>query len=624
MAERIVHILPERVASQIAAGEVVERPASALKEMVENSLDAGARAISIEIEHGGAELIAVGDDGCGMGREDAMLSLRRHATSKIRDAADLIAIRTFGFRGEALASMASVARLRLQTRRAADAHGVELIVEGGEGGPARACAMAAGTRIEVRDLFFNTPARLKFLKTMATEQGAAAEAVQRLALGNYTVAFRLEADGRTLFDLPRAASALERMRQIFGTRIAAQMIPFEFARAGMRAWGLCAKSQESYPTPRLMLTFVNRRTIRDRVLMRAITQAYQTLIPRGRYPAAALFLELSPEEVDVNVHPMKTEVRFRRAGAVFELVYHALRSRLADQGAEAAPDVAVGDVAGVAVSIAAETPGVGAAAAWPAATMPSAIMAPITVDGAPERPLRLVADAVVAPRESQPPLGLGFGRGADRNTAIVSATGITAGRVAAPAYAGLRVLGQIFAGFVALEGEDGLILIDQHAAHERVTFEKLRAELHAGGIRVQPMLTPATIELNPARAAQVTAALPELRAIGFELEPFGPATVLLKGAPAVFGAEGGVRLLTEMIDSIGDNGLRTPGEGAFEELLKTLACHGSVRAGRTLEMREIVELLTELDRTEFKTNCPHGRPVHIEFRRGQIERMFRR
>jgi DNA mismatch repair protein MutL len=323
---------------------------------------------------------------------------------------------------------------------------------------------------------------------------------------------------------------------------------------------------------------------------------------------------------------MKTEVRFRRAGAVFELVYHALRARLADQGAEAAPDLALVEVAGVAVTITAETPGVATAVAWPAVTTPSAIKAPTTttVDGAPERALRLVADAVAAPRESQPPLGLGFGRGADGNAAIVSATGITEGRAAAPAYAGLRVLGQIFAGFVALEGEDGLILIDQHAAHERVTFEKLRAELHAGGIRVQPMLTPATIELNPARAAQVTAALPELRAIGFELEPFGPATILLKGAPAVFGAEGGAKLLTEMIDSIGDNGLRRRGEGAFDELLKTLACHGSVRAGRTLEMREIAELLAELDRTEFKTNCPHGRPVHIEFRRGQIERMFRR
>ena len=193
-----------------------------------------------------------------------------------------------------------------------------------------------------------------------------------------------------------------------------------------------------------------------------------------------------------------------------------------------------------------------------------------------------------------------------------------------PAYARLKILGQIFAGFVALEGDDGLILLDQHAAHERVTFEKLRAEMRAGGIRVQPMLAPATLELNPARAAQVTAAIPELRAMGFELESFGPATILLKGAPAVFGAEGGVRLLTEMIDSIGDHGLRTRGEGAFEDLLKTLACHGSLRAGRALETREIAELLAALDRTEFKTNCPHGRPVHIEFRRGQIERMFRR
>src|SRR5215469_2278341 len=285
MAGRLIHILPEQVASQIAAGEVVERPASALKEMVENSLDAGARMIHVELERGGTGLIAVADDGVGMGREDAILSLRRHATSKIRDASDLWAVKTFGFRGEALASIASVSRLKLQSRRAADSHGVELTAKAGEELEISACAIATGTRIEVRDLFFNTPARLKFMKTVATEQGAAAEAIQRLALANPAVAFRLAADGRVLFDLPRAASALERVRQIHGARIADRMLPFELHGTGMHAWGLCVQSQESFPTPRLTLTFVNRRVVRDRMLMRAITGAYQTLIPRGRYPA---------------------------------------------------------------------------------------------------------------------------------------------------------------------------------------------------------------------------------------------------------------------------------------------------------------------------------------------------
>ncbi|HXZ88669.1 MAG TPA: DNA mismatch repair endonuclease MutL [Candidatus Binataceae bacterium] len=611
MSERVVHILPEQVASQIAAGEVVERPASAVKEMVENSLDAGAHAIQVEIERGGGALIAVADDGAGMGREDAVLSLRRHATSKIRDAADLWAVRTFGFRGEALASIASVSRLKLQSRRAADAHGVELSAEAGELIETRACAMAPGTRIEVCDLFFNTPARLKFMKSVATEQGTAAEAVQRLALANPAVAFRLIADGRTIFDLPRAASALERIRQTHGARIAGAMLPFEFGGAGMRAWGLCLQSQESFPTARLTLTFVNRRVIRDRVLMRAIAQAYQTLIPRGRYPAVVLFVELRPEEVDVNVHPMKTEVRFRRAGAVFDLVYHALRTRLKDQAAPSA--AAAGEAESASIANAAGS----IASASAAASMVEELAPPRREIASPMRPLRLVADAGLSATATQRPLGLGFRIGGGAAAETNAGTGV-------PAYSRLKILGQIFAGFVALEGEDGLLLIDQHAAHERVTFEKLREELRVGGVRVQPLLTPAVIELNPARAAQVIAAIPEIGALGFEVESFGPSALLLKGAPAVFGPEAGRSLLEEMIDSVGENGFRTRSESAFEDLLKTLACHGSVRAGRTLEVREIAELLVELDRTEFKTNCPHGRPVHIEFRRGQIERMFRR
>jgi DNA mismatch repair protein MutL len=637
MAERLIHILPEQVASQIAAGEVVERPASALKELVENSLDAGAKAISVEIERGGAGLIAVGDDGCGMGREDAILSLRRHATSKIRDAADLSAIRTMGFRGEALASIASVARLRMVTRRAADLAGVEIAVDGGEVSLTRECAGAPGTRIEVRELFFNTPARLKFLKTLATEQSAAAEVIARLGIAHWRVAFKLVAEGRTVYELSRAASVLERMRQLFGAKVASRMLHFDSQRAGARVFGLATISQDSYPTSRMVFTFVNRRAVRDRVLQRAVTQAYDTLIPRGRYPAAAVFIDMRPEDVDVNVHPMKTEVRFRNPGAVFEAVYHALRERLADQTALGAPPAV--------------------------AQRPEPIGALIvTSDAAP--PLRLVPDAPAAARAEQRALGLGWGPSTAAEVAAVYEPAEPArdDRAAAPAlainggaggagsaqvipfgrpgekqlpekqipekhipmYSRLRVMGQLFAGYIALESDDGLILVDQHAAHERVTFERLRVELRAGGIRVQAMLTPVPIELSPARAPQVHQALGEFRAMGFDLEPFGPATLLLKGAPAVFGADGGARLLAEMIDAMGDDGFRMRGGAAFEELLKQLACHGSVRVGRVLKEPEISALLEELDRTEFKTNCPHGRPVHIQWNRGLIERMFRR
>jgi DNA mismatch repair protein MutL len=633
VADRLIHILPEQVASRIAAGEVVERPASALKELVENSLDAGAKTISVELERGGSGLIAVADDGCGMGCEDAIVALRRHATSKIRDAADLTAIRTMGFRGEALASISSVARLRILTRRPADGSATEIIAEGGEVTAVREAAAAPGTRIEVRDLFFNTPARLKFLKTVATEQGAAADTIARLALAHWRVAFNFTAERRPIYELARTASLGERIRQLFGEKIAARMLPFDADRAGARVFGLAASSQESYPTPRMLFTFVNRRAVRDRMLQRAIAQAYDTLIPRGRYPAAAVFLEIRPEEVDVNVHPMKTEVRFRNSGTVFEAVYHALRDRMADQ--TAAED-----------SI--------KTAQWPQVPgSPGPAFPPPSIAA----PLKLVPDAPGV-RPAQRALGLGWNPGGAAVPAALAEIEARDGSAAAPAprlaqdagcgakvipfgypgekrfsekqipiYSRLRVVGQLFAGYIALESDDGLLLVDQHAAHERVTFEKLCAEVRAGGVRSQAMLTPAAIELQPARAAQVLAAIDEFRAMGFEVEPFGPATLLLKGAPAVFGAEGGAKLLSEMIETMDEDGYGASGPrraAGFDEVLKRLACHGSVRVGRVLKEPEIAALLEELDRTEFKTNCPHGRPVHIQWNRGVIERMFRR
>ena len=427
MPEHIVHILPEQVASQIAAGEVVERPASAVKELIENSLDAGARSVSVEILGGGSALIAVGDDGSGMTRADAILSLRRHATSKIRSAADLSAIRTLGFRGEALASIASVSHLRMQTRRAADEHGVEVAAEAGNIEDTRTCAMAAGTRIEVRQLFFNTPARLKFLKTLATEQGAIAEAFQRIALANHRIAFRLTADGRTIFDLPRANSVLERFRQVLGPRIASRMLAFDLDRPGVRAQGLAATSQESFATGRMIFTFVNGRSVRDRVLIRAIEQAYQTLIPRGRHPAALLFVDMRHEDVDVNVHPMKTEVRFRNGGAVFDVVYHAIRDRLADQTENASVATSVDTSAAASDALAPSTDDAAMGLITTASMGEDARAgqsADATGDSVPnprgDAPLRLVPDA---PNQAafQRPLSLAYDRDARGGGAAVAA-----------------------------------------------------------------------------------------------------------------------------------------------------------------------------------------------------------
>ena len=517
----------------------------------------------------------------------------------------------------------------MQTRRAADDHGVELAAEAGNIEDTRTCAMAAGTRIEVRGLFFNTPARLKFLKTVATEQGAITEAFQRIALASHHIAFRLSADGRTIFDLPRANSVLERFRQVFGPRIASRMLAFDLDRPGIRAQGLAATSQESFATGRMIFTFVNGRSVRDRMLIRAIEQAYQTLVPRGRHPAALLFVDMRHEDVDVNVHPMKTEVRFRNGGAVFDVVYRAIRDRLADQTENAplatlvdtsaraseAPTPSTDDAAMGLITMA--PPGEDARARQSPSVRGDSVASPRG-----DAPLRLVPDAP-NPASFQRPLSLAYDRDARSGGAAAAAAHPPA---PIPMYSKLRVIGQIFAGYIALETEEGLILVDQHAAHERVTFEKLRRELRDGGIRTQAMLAPVPVELNPARAPQVHGALSELRAMGFDVEPFGPTTLLLKGAPAVFGPEGGAKLLGDMIESMGDNesGFRGGGEAGFENWLKQLACHGSVRVGRVLELAEIHSLLAELDRTEFKTNCPHGRPVHIQFGRGQIERMFRR
>jgi DNA mismatch repair protein MutL len=380
-----------------------------------------------------------------------------------------------------------------------------------------------------------------------------------------------------------------------------------------------------------------------------VQQAYDTLIPRGRYPATAVFVEMRPEDVDVNVHPMKTEVRFRNSGAVFEAVYHALRARLADQTFDGPPSaVAHGPESLGALIVASEAPSdaartlrlvpdapagaraeqraLGLGAPGPKWNSSTAAEVAALYD-APDAPARDDLSGTLAPAGALAPQAAAISGGAQVGAQVIPLVHPGEKQISEkpiPMYSRLRVVGQLFAGYIALESDDGLILVDQHAAHERVTFEKLRAELRAGGIRVQAMLTAVPIELNPARAPQVYQALGEFRAMGFELEPFGSATLLLKGAPAVFGADGGARLLAEMIDAMGEDGFRLGGATAFEDLLKQLACHGSVRVGRVLREPEISALLEELDRTEFKTNCPHGRPVHIQWGRGLIERTFRR
>jgi DNA mismatch repair protein MutL len=635
MAESgLIRVLPEQVASQIAAGEVVERPASAIKELAENSLDAGARRLSFEVAEGGRSFIALSDDGCGMSPGDLQLCIRRHATSKIHTLADLDQLRSFGFRGEALASIASVSRLEIRTRRTQDPCGVMIRALGGEVVASGECAMAPGTRVEVRDLFFNTPARLKFLKTTATEHAAIIDCVQRLALANFDVAFRLTAEERIALDLPPASALLERIRQLFGDGLAHQLLAFEAASAGIAIKGFAAQSQVSFASPRMIFTYVNQRPVRDRLLARAVAQAYAGLLPRGRHPAVVLFVELPAHEVDVNVHPMKTEVRFRRSGALFETVYCALRDRLANQ-APYAP-LAAGNKRTtksdeVSTSLSATRSTADLSAVFQSADASARSGSAARPSDSSDRPgrLRLIIDNVpprvsemetpVSESESLVPAGVEVAGVNESATALTSTR-----REALPCYSGLRLLGQFLAGYVVLEQDDGLILVDQHAAHERVTFEKLRAELALGGVRTQPWLVPQPLELRAASAGEVFAALPTLRMLGFDVEPFGTRSIVVKGTPAIFAPSEGIRVLNDLIESVGEEGLAADSASAFELKLKLIACHGSIRVGRVLTEPEMRQLLEELDRTPFKTTCPHGRPVHVRFGLGQIERMFRR
>ncbi len=621
--EGIVHVLDEQVASQIAAGEVVERPASVVKELIENALDAGAKRITIDIAGGGRELVRVSDDGCGMSPRDAEMCLRRHATSKIRTIKDLDNISTFGFRGEALASIASVSRLELRTRRPQDEFGFVVRAVGGEGVEAAQCAMAPGTQVEARDLFFNTPARLKFLKSAIAEHAAITDCVERLALCRPDVSFRLNNNQRERLDFPRASSLLERIRQVFGDKFANELVSFKFAAERLLVRGFASRPTLSFASSRMMFVFVNGRPVRDKLLSRAVVQAYAGLLPRDRFPAVALFVDLPAHEVDVNVHPMKLEVRFRYPGAIFEASYRALRDALAGQ--EAATDGDDLDVTHLGPLVcSAETEVRGSASDKAEGTSSGAQL----LSAPPSQPgLRLVVDRspgqVSAPQRASVSSSYAFSPALlnmpNRTEAIDQPSVPTSF-----SFAELRLLGQLLASYIVLEGHDGLLLVDQHAAHERITYEKLRAEFKSGGIKIQPRLVPYPLEVSGELALEVTSAVSAFRTLGFDLEAFGGRTVVLRGSPALFGPEEGVRLFRDLLDSVGSDGFAVDNLAACEAKLKLLACHGSIRAGKTLSQEEMAALLRELDQTPFNTNCPHGRPVFVRFGLNQIERLFRR
>ncbi len=585
-----ITVLPDMLIDRIAAGEVVERPASVVKELVDNALDAGASEIAVLVEGNGTSLIRVSDDGEGVAREDVPLSFERHSTSKIRSEADLAGIVTMGFRGEALPSIASVAAVEMVSRPASQEIGCRYRVENGRKGSPAAAGCPAGTTVEVRDLFYHVPARLKFMKSPRTEIKYVSDVVNRVALAHPSVHFRLHHGGKRLADYAAAPRLQDRVRQVFGDA-GSDLVPFSLTREHLRCHGFASQAPKSFGNSRYMVTFVNHRFVRDKLLTHATLKAYDTLLMKGRFPATILYLELPHNHVDVNVHPAKTEVRFRRQSELYETVLAAVRGGLktAAQG------------------------GSGRMPATPLESPHGPGPAGVREPGAEYRTAPVLQDLPLTPGRDLP---------------RAAARAFPAAEAAAPAekgsFSSLTVVGQVLGCYILCHGKPGMVLIDQHAAHERIAFQRMRADLEQGRIERQELLMPQILELPVTEAMVLEEQLGTLERAGFTLEPFGRNTFSLRAVPALL-AEGDYRdAVRAMISEFAETGRSAELQHGYQERLMTIACHSVIRANRALEKEEMEALLRQLDDTEFATQCPHGRPVMVRFSRSQLEHMFRR
>jgi DNA mismatch repair protein MutL len=590
-----IRLLPEAAQNRIAAGEVIERPAAAVKELVENALDAGATRIDVAVADAGRALIRVSDDGEGMTADELPLALARHATSKI-DGSDLLDIRSFGFRGEALPSIAAVSRLEIVSRRAGAAQGWRIAAEAGALGPLRPAARGRGTDVVVRDLFFATPARLKFLRGERAERADVVEAVRRLALSAPGAAFSLRdvsdgGEGRTLFEAPAQSGELFEARRGRLTRVAPPgfveaAVRVEAERDGLRLEGWAARP--TWAGTAATFLFVNGRPVTDRLMTGALRAAYADLIPRDRRPSAALFFSCDPERVDVNVHPAKTEVRFRDPAAARALLVTAVRSALAGAGARPT------DAGAWAPLARAAGPGAGAAEAPPPG--------PSLWAGRqawPRRPPEALAEAAAdwqAPPPAPDPLAgpLGTARGLVADTYIVAETA------------------------------RGMALVDMHAAHERIVYERLKAQAAAGPVARQALLIPEIVALGAQAADAVLARAGDLAALGLVVEPFGPGTLAVRETPAALGACDAAALLRDLADEIADWDRADTVRARLDAVLSRVACHGSVRSGRRLGLPEMDALLRQIEATPFADQCNHGRPTWVELTRAELDRLFGR
>ena len=612
-----IRILPDRITNKIAAGEVVERPASVVKELVENALDAGGRDITVEIESGGKRLIRVTDDGLGMSREDALLSLERHATSKIASDSDLFSLTSLGFRGEALPSIASVSRLTLATRVEESIEGSEIYVEGGRIREVKACGMARGTVVTVRNLFFNTPARLKFLRSGETEGGHVGEFLNRLALSRPEVRFTFICDGKVSFTVGKEGLK-ERVSALLGAKLAEGLYPVEYRESDCVVSGLAGRPETTRSTAGLVYTYINGRFIRDRVVQHAVLQAYRTLLERGRYPVVALFIELPPSEVDVNVHPTKHEVRFRNQGEVHDIIQRGVESVLrgtpwVKKSCEVLRVVCDGQAKdGEQGTLSGGNPSVSVSEEYRQSVRESLSRYQSQPESAPPPP------SFNFPPSARPaPLNV------PADVTLVES--VQSGADAAGGFfSALAVIGQYHASYLLCQDGENLVLVDQHAAHERVAFEKLRTQLQSGKVASQGLLFPETVEFSFGEAATIREHQEELDRLGFNLEPFGGATWLLKEVPCLLPGGECVGTLRDILEELRGVGRSRAFSDVAEEALTTIACHSVVRGKRFLAQPEIAALFTQMDEADFAANCPHGRPVYKVLSLGDIEKMFKR
>lgn len=614
-----IRLLPPDLVNRIAAGEVIERPASAVKELVENAIDAGARRIDVVMVDGGRQLISVTDDGRGMTRDELILAIERHATSKLPDE-DLWHISTLGFRGEALPSIGSVSRMAIESRSKGASEAWRLLVEGGEVTPPAPASIAEGTRMEVRDLFFRTPARLKFLKQPRTEQNYAVDAIQRLAMAHPEIGFTLSDGQRTVLKLPSVegrldieedAGLLDRLAAVMGRDFSDNAIPIAAEREGIRLSGFAGLPTLNRANAQMQYLFVNGRPVRDKLLHGAVRGAYRDFLAHDRHPQVALFLDCPLDLVDVNVHPTKAEVRFRDPGLVRGLIVSGLKHALADAGHRSSTTTSFAALG----------------KAMPEAPRQFAFTGPAARFGAPVAPSR---NEVENAWRMQAPANGGMAEG-QADFAPQARDALPAGEMPVPggvseteSFPLGAARGQLHETYIIAQTADGIVIVDQHAAHERLVYERMKTALDSDGIRRQTLLIPEVVEVDEGAAERLVERAGELAELGLVLEAFGPGAVVVREAPALLGNIDIAGLVRDLADDMAEYGEAIGLKDRLADVCGTMACHGSVRAGRRLNAVEMNALLRQMEATPHSGQCNHGRPTYIELKLNDIERLFGR